>query len=201
MSHGPAEGDAAVLRLAHHHPGRIRVRSEAFRGGDDLAARARDALLATGNVLRVEHDAGTGSLLIEYEPGRITPDEILARAANAAGLLVDLEEPCRPDRTHGERFLDVCRDLNDAAYVMTGFRVEPRTLLPVGVAVLSGVFFALNRGQRMPRWDNLAYWSVSLFAMLHGREIGATAAARGEAPAVRGEAPEGPAGSAVRAPR
>lgn len=188
MSQGPAELDAPVLRIVHHHPGRIRLRSEAFQDGDAAAGRARDALIAAGGTTRVEHDAGTGSLLVEYDPARIGPDEILESAAAAAGLCVDRAGPCRPERTHGERFVRACRDLNDRAYEMTGFRVEPRTILPVGVALMSGVFFVLNRGQRMPRWDNLAYWSLSLFAMLHGRDIGAVAGHEGARPGERGAA-------------
>jgi hypothetical protein len=175
VSPAPDSEGASALQLVHHHPGRLRVRSEAFQDDDTLAARVRDALVADRAVLRVGHDAATGSLLIEYEPGWITPDEILERAAQAAGLGLASGEPCKPPRTQGERFVRACRDLNDVAYEMTGFRVEPRTFLPIGVAALSAVFFVINRGQRMPRWDNLAYWSLSLFVMLHGRELGKAA--------------------------
>lgn len=195
MSLGPSRPDRDILRLVHHHPGRLRLRSEAFQDEDAAALRARDALVASGAVLRVEHDAETGSLLVEYEPGRIPPDTILERAAEAAGLELDLEGARRPDRTHGEHFLQACRRINEAAYEMTGFRVEPRTLLPIGVGALSAVFFVMNRGQRMPRWDNLAYWSLSLFAMLHGREIGAMVSVRGDAK------PGDPGPDAARSPR
>jgi hypothetical protein len=155
----------------------------------------RDAFAGESWLTRVEHDPATGSLLIEYQPGHAMPDEIIERASRAAGLCVHPGEPRRPDRTHGERILRACNELNESAYRMMGFRVEPRTLLPIGVAAMSAVFFVLNRGQRMPRWDNLAYWSVSLFAMLHGREIGRTGEdLTGEKPA---QAPDG----APREPR
>lgn len=194
MSGGPASQEDAAVVLVHHHPGRLRLRSEAFQDDDALAARAREALAAEGAVRRVEHDAATGSLLIEYEPGRIAPDELMERAACAAGLCLAPGEPRKPDRTQGERFLHACRQLNDAAYEVTGFRVEPRMLLPIGVAVLSGVSFLLSNGPRMPRWDNLAYWSLSLFAMLHGREINnvlsSVADPKPERPRGGGAAPE-----------
>lgn len=190
MSGGPSRLDRPALRLVHHHPGRLRLRSEAFEG-EEAAARAREALLGSGVVTRVTHVEETGSLLVEYEPGRLTPDELVHLSAEAAGLRVDPGIPGRPRRTHGERFIAACRGWNHAVYEMTGFRAEPRTLLPVGVALLSGVFLVANKAQRMPRWDNLAYWSLSLFAMLHGPEIAASRAVSSQveqaAPDAQGE--------------
>lgn len=190
----PVSGGAPVLVIVHHHPGRLRLRSEALRDGDALAGRATGVLAASEGVLCVEHHPGTGSLLIEYDPARVSADALLERAAQASGLRAGREPPRRPERTHGERFVQTCREMNDAAWEAMGFRMEPRTLVPVGMAALAGAFFFLNRGQRMPRWDNLAYWSISLFAMLHGREMGAPAAAPGAEPAGAGPAGE-------RAPR
>ena len=56
------------LELAHHHPGRLRVRAEALIEALDLVQRIREALDATPGILSVTYTAQTGSILVEYEP-------------------------------------------------------------------------------------------------------------------------------------
>ena len=182
MSMDEGEETADTLRVAHHHAGRLRLRSDAFlsdgpgaEAGPDEAGRpgaARAALDGAPGVLSVEHDGDTGSLLIEYDPARVTAEALLALVARAARLRA-AGTPTRPPRTQGQRILDLCRDLNDGAYELTGFRVDLRTVVPATLACLSAATLLLGRGNRMPRWDSLAYWSVNLFAMLHPREAAA----------------------------
>lgn len=179
MSRAGEHEEACVLRLVHHHPGRLRLRSPAFVDGDAAAARARDALLGSGAVLDVAHDERTGSLLIAYEPGRIAPDALAACAAEATGLrFVPGVPPC-PERSHGARLIDACRDLNAATRELTGSRLELRLAVPAALAGISALTFFIDKGGRLPRWDSLAYWSITFFAMLHGREISAHPPAAG----------------------
>ncbi|MEZ4307254.1 MAG: hypothetical protein R3F14_04325 [Polyangiaceae bacterium] len=117
-------------------------------------------------------------------------------AAAAAGLELDPEVACRPERTHAERFVSACHALHDTAYELTGYRVEPRTLAPAALAAVSMALLAVGRGSRLPRWDNLAFWSLSLFVMLHDRDIRAARPGLGKAPS----APPSPTPSSSSAP-
>lgn len=186
MSPTSTEQGPEVLQLVHHHPGRLRLRSPAFVDNDAVATRVREALAGTLGVSRVDHDAHTGSLVVEYEPGLSSPDAIIERAAQAAGLLRAPDRPEGSVRCQGDRVVGACRRINAATYDLSGSRVELRTLVPFALAGLSAVILVV-RGPRLPRWDNLAYWSISLFALLHSREMNAAppASADGGAKAPR----------------
>ncbi len=80
-----AEVVREALEVVHHHPGRLRVRAEAFRAGGSLADQVREAILAMPGVTRFEHGVRTGSILIEYEPGLTEPDTILAASRRGGG--------------------------------------------------------------------------------------------------------------------
>jgi len=163
---------AEPLRLVHHHPGRLRVRAEVLRGDSSpAAADLRAALKNLPGVRSVGHNAFTGSVLIEYEPGQIEPDALLSRAAQAAGLdgVVDEAQlPRDPDKPAEGVVLGV-RVLNEVARALTGDRTDLRMLVPAalaGAAVLS--FF---RRPVLPRWDNLIWWSYSTFRDLNAEAV------------------------------
>lgn len=175
MSGDAGEDAAATLRVVHHHAGRLRLRSDTFLSArpdepDGASAGAAQAALdGTPGVRSVAHDGDTGSLLVEYDPSRITAQALLEIVSRASGLRA-AGAPRPPSRTHGQRILDLCRDLNDAAYEHTAYRVDLRTVVPAALACLSAATLLFGKGNRMPRWDSLAYWSVNLFAMFHPRE-------------------------------
>jgi hypothetical protein len=174
----PPEGEPPpreALALIHHHPGRLRVRAEAFRAGD-AADRVRAALDAEPGITAILHNPKTGSLLVEYQPGHADPEELLRCIAEAADLDMPTDE-----RPRGKEpalvAIDTTRELNELVHELTGQRADLRTLVPAGMAALAVYSFAVQ-GDRLPRWDNLLYWSYNIFSQLHRREIDASAAAR-----------------------
>src|SRR5919201_3453597 len=90
-------GVPASLQLVHHHPGRIRIRAERLRRDRTCAASVREALRSMTGVRRVLHDAFTGSVLVEYEPGDVDPDVLLRAALDAGGFdrIDDCVQPAR----------------------------------------------------------------------------------------------------------
>lgn len=164
---GEAPSDFDVLRLVHHHPGRIRLRSESFLGDESAAiARVRAALDQTPGVRRAEHDARTGGLLIEYEPGSIEPDSLILRVAEAARLdpPVDEREVRRRRPVDLSWIVNAGRELNVSAQELTGYRADLRTIVPAAMVGVALVSFVAQVGQRLPRWDNLLFWSINLGA-------------------------------------
>jgi hypothetical protein len=160
------------MDLAHYHPGRLRLRASAFR--DDHAAEcAREALLAEPGITAVAHNASTGSLRIDYEPGLADPERILFRVASAAALDLPLDErEARFRRTRPALIaIDAMREINTAVEELTGARADLRTLVPVGLAALATYSLAFGHGPRLPRWDSLLYWAYSTFTQMHRREI------------------------------
>src|SRR5262249_4730306 len=114
----------------------------------------------------------TGSVLIEYQPGLVDADLIIRRVAAAAGLDPphDTEAPTRR-REPAIVAVEAARELNEIVYELTGFRADMRTLVPAGLAALAVYSLAYSKEGRLPRWDNLLYWSYNTFSQLHRREI------------------------------
>jgi Heavy metal associated domain 2 len=182
---GPAR---EPLELVHHHPGRLRLRSEAFRGAVAVD-EVRSALEIPG-ITRVSHSDRTGSLLIEYQPGLADAEVIIAAIVAAAGLDPPAEDVNAARRREpAVAAVDAARELNEIVYELTGYRAELRTLVPIGLSALAAYSFVYHKDARLPRWDNLLYWSYNIFSQLHRREIDQPRP--DEAPGGKPRAPDG----------
>lgn len=170
----PDPGPRESLALVHHHPGRLRVRAEAFHQAETVEA-VRAALDAEPGILSVTHNPRTGSLLVEYEPGLAGAEGILMRIAAAAGLDMPPDDGRYRGRGAAQVTIGAARGLNDMAHEIMGGRADLRSLVPAGLAALSMVALVRN-GATLPRWDSLLYWSYNIFQQLHRREIDATRA-------------------------
>lgn len=160
-----------VLELVHHHPGRLRVRAEAFRLRPEVVLRVRDAIGALPGITRFSPGQRTGSLLVEYQPGQVEPDDVLQLIADAADMQWLGEGTVRARRQPGLVAVGVAKELNQITMELTGARADLRVLVPTALAALAGYSFAYGKEPRLPRWDNLLYWSYNIFASLHRREI------------------------------
>jgi hypothetical protein len=158
-------GGPPTVTLVHHHPGRLRFRGSAFADSARVAERARNALEGMPGVARVAHNATSGSLLVEYAPEAIDADTVLTRMFEAG---IRLEDRPRPD---------AARVVVGAARAANA-RVAGATQ---GVADLHGIVsfllgagaiasFVVGRGPRLPRWDNLLYWSYTFFREVHAAD-------------------------------
>jgi hypothetical protein len=119
-------------------------------------------------VTAVTHNVKTGSILVEYEPGVAQSEVILEAIADASGLGMPDDE-ARRGREPAIVAIDATRALNGIVYELTGERTDLRALIPVGMAALAA--YSFHKEERLPRWDNLVYWSYNIFSQLHRREI------------------------------
>jgi hypothetical protein len=166
------------LEIAHHHPGRLRVRSDALcEPGRDRAARARceqirEALGVLSGVRAVRLNERAGSVLVDYEPGAVDPNTLVDVTARAG----QLDPPPHDEEQQTRRLrpawiaIGAARELNAVADELTGGRADLRDLVPMAMTGLAAYAFVLEK-RRLPRWDNLAYWAFSIFLNLHGEEI------------------------------
>jgi hypothetical protein len=170
----PAGEEREPLELAHHHPGRLRVRADALVEALDVFQTIREALDAVPGILAVRYTAQTGSILVEYEPGHADADAIILRIAEVAGLAPPLDEAELRRRRARPALVAIgaTRELNKLAEEVTGGHADLRAIVPAALAGLS-VYSFMQEKQRLPRWDNLLYWSFNIFTMLHRREIDA----------------------------
>jgi hypothetical protein len=174
------------LRLVHHSPGRVRARAHVFENAEDshpaVQAAERTARAMPG-FRAWSRSRRTGSVVVEYAPGSFDPDELLHRMARAAGLRGVTED--RHDHLHREELvrglLDSVRQANALTREATGGRADLRELVPLALGAASAATLAqdLWTGEfRRPTWENLLWWSQSIFIDWHRREI-ASAGGRG----------------------
>ncbi len=182
----PSGREREALVIVHHHPGRIRVRADSFRHDTSALDLVREKLEALPGILRVSHNHASGSMLVEYEPGHAEPDTILGRIAEAAGLdrAIDEREARRRDAGPGLIAVEVVDELNSITHELTGWRADLRVLVPAALAGVAAYAFVAGKEARLPRWDNLLWWSYSIFERHHRKEIERVEKARAASSAV-----------------
>lgn len=167
----------APLRLVHHHPGRLRVRADAFLGDAAVFEVVRAEVSTIAGVARITHNPGAGSVLVEYIPGLADPDDIVDRIARAAGLGEVLDDVTARTRRRdpAEGVARAVRGVDGVVRLLGDERVGLGLAVPAALASAAVVSLALmDRKDLMPRWDNLLWWSYSLFRDWNERAIAAT---------------------------
>ena len=166
----PPRDPREALKLVHHHPGRLRVRATVFEKDAPALVAVRARLDALAGIVEVAHTATTGSLLIVYQPGMVEPDTIVAVVAEAAELDLPRDEP-RDPRRPALIAIGVGHELNAAVEELTGRRANLATIVPAALAGFAAFSWLKHEDSRLPRWDNLLYWSWSVFRDLNRRSI------------------------------
>jgi hypothetical protein len=147
----------------------LRLRSEAFRQEGSNLEEVRSGVASLPAVRQLKLNPTTGSLLVEYEPGRIEPDELVRRIADATGLtrVVDATAlPGNPDEPV-RQLVQGARELNRLVGEATNGHADLRSLVPVGL--FAAGLYSLVRRPILPRWDNLFVWSYQLFMTMNAR--------------------------------
>ncbi len=73
---------AFEVSLAHHLPGRLRLRAAALKGNARSGETMKERLATIAGIRSVTVNPETGSLLLEYDPAAIAPDRIVALLAS-----------------------------------------------------------------------------------------------------------------------
>ena len=181
MSHPPPVGGKSgrILRVVHHHPGRLRTRAVAFEDRADVAEAVKDELLAMTGVLGVSHNARTGSLLVTYSAGQVEPNVLLDAMVDAAALdgVIDEVNGDLPASEIRAEIFSGAKTVDDVVLELTGGRADLRTVVAGALFAGSVYSFVANPvNGRLPRWDNLLWWSYGILTGDHAR------AGNGEAP-------------------
>jgi hypothetical protein len=66
--------------------------------------------------------------------------------------------------------IDGVRGLNEITSQVTGGRADLRVVVPAALAGLAAYSFSREK-MRLPRWDNLLWWSYSIFTALHENDV------------------------------
>jgi hypothetical protein len=186
------------LWLVHHHPGYLRARANAFESTEDdpAVAAARAAAETTAGFRSWSHNPKTGSIVVQYEPGAVEPDDLLKHIAKAAGLSgVENDSATKMNREElVSVFMDTVQDINRVVRDEMGGRADLRELVPMAFVVTSIVSFVLNNeNSRLPRWDSALYRAYRIFMHWHRSEV-----RERESSTAKSARDESPAGSDAR---
>jgi hypothetical protein len=132
------------LVVAHHHPGRLRVRSPRFELDERLLETTQRWLVEHPGVRDACSDATAGSILVAYDPARIDAGELLVTIATRARLVL-VERV--PREIPAKRVLGL--------------------VIPTALGLGSLASFLLSPHVRAPRWDNLLWWGIEAFRALN----------------------------------
>lgn len=158
-------GRGRTLRIAHHHPGRVRLRADVFVDANGAAEEVRLALEGVDGVRSVRHAPATGSLLVAYDPARIEANRVIALVAGAAGLDDVVDGDRRDPADLAGAVVEAARAANAAVVEASGGRTDLRGVISAALAGASVVsLFTKANGPAMPRWDNLLWWSYSIMS-------------------------------------
>jgi hypothetical protein len=152
------------LVVAHHHPGRLRLRSPRFEVDAALLDATQRWLAEHPGVRDARSDGAAGSILVAYDPTRIDAGELLVAIATRARLVVVEREPREPA---ARRVFEAVRALDGLVLDASRGRFGLGIVVPTALGMGSVASFLLSPHVRAPRWDNLLWWGMQAFRALN----------------------------------
>jgi Heavy metal associated domain 2 len=145
-----AEGPSHA-QVVSDTPGRLRVRLLHPGRHPHAAGRALAVLPQKDGVRHVTANAATGSVLVHYDRRRFGRDDVLAMLRDVGVLVVEVAGGAGEDvsesgqSTAAEAMMGATGDLDRRLRRLTGYRIDLRLLLPLGLAI-AGLALAFLRG-------------------------------------------------------
>jgi copper chaperone CopZ len=113
-----------MSQYIHHIPGRIRVRSKAFRCQGERAQVAQAQLMAMDGVRDVQINPRASSIVVQYDPDRMSRAELFATLEELGCMA-----PVRRDSEHGVRLGETFGKALVGAAVQKAVEQSARTLV------------------------------------------------------------------------
>jgi hypothetical protein len=156
--------DEGPLVVAHHHPGRLRVRSRTFECDEGRREATLRWLGEQPGVRSVSSDPKAGSFLVLYDRASTDAGALLAAIAAHARLEIVERAPRVPP---AQAIFDAARTLDERLLESSRGRVGLGVVVPMALGVGSFGSFVWSAHGHAPRWDNLLYWAVQFFCALN----------------------------------
>jgi hypothetical protein len=171
-----------TAHVAHHIPGRIRIKLLGPRDARHLLEQVQRAISLIPEVYRIDVNQVTGSIVVEYDPAhfrkmlahaaRVTSEQRLVRLVmpEAAGMDAILGYAQRElrDLAHysvtAKQVMALLHRANLEVKHATGNALDLRTLLPL---CLSAYSLVTDKKKPSPLWVTLLIFSFNAFVSLH----------------------------------
>jgi hypothetical protein len=170
-------------KVAHHVPGRMRLKVDAAKGNDTLLEEIRQTLVTVPGIHEIQINAATGSVTVLYSvdahPELHTSidqhQEHFSTHVPPATKLDDMtkmiedEAEFLADHSHTARVVvDFCKKLDGGVKNMTGNAVDLKVLVPLGLAALT--FVEIGATAATPVWVTIGLFSLNHFVELQAHQ-------------------------------
>ena len=155
------------VRIVSDIPGRMRFRLQPGQRVPETMQQI-SAALGKVEVVGIETNLQTGSVLVHYDPGVTTADQLQAAFASIdLQPVLDLEPSVAPDTRPAGRVMTAAGELNSRVGRATN-GVDLRLLVPLGLGALSvRQAFRDTGGLKNAPWYVLAWYSFDSFIKLN----------------------------------
>ena len=171
-----------LAHVAHHLPGRIRLKLANVESDVALLEKVERALSAIPAVNRIRVNPITGSFVVEYDPDQYSKMLELTAKATAQNELLHFVSPEASEAqkaldalqlelvdlaqhsVSADFFLNAVSQINAGVKRATGNVIDLRVLLPL---CLSAYSLASDKERPSPLWVTLLIFSFNAFVSLH----------------------------------
>ena len=145
------------VRTVHLLPGRARFEVKRLQGDMPAVEKLTDALTRVEAVEEVRVSPVTGSVLLQFDPDRISADLLVAAIIKVLQLEGELDRT--PSSVVGRELREISHALNRSVYDRTGGILDLRTAVFLTLGVLGTTRLWSQSGLSLPAGFTLLWWA------------------------------------------
>lgn len=149
------------VRTSHLLPGRVRFHISELIGRREQVEQIPAELEKIKGVTRAQASAVTGTVVLNYDPGQLTPELLCV----ALIRLLDLDDTPRPRIGREVRVMG--SSLNRAVYDATGGLLDLWTAIPIVLVLIGLRKMLMEKGTALPTGFTLVWWAYSALFRSH----------------------------------
>jgi hypothetical protein len=167
------------LRIAHHVPGRIRMKIPSAKGNAQQLEEYKETLSLIPGIQRIEVNPATGSIVLKYDPDRRDDfhagfhhhtghhrQHIPATEIDSLANKIEQEAEYLARHSHAARaVVDFCKAADRQIKVTTGNTLDFKMLLALGV--IGFTIFEVGATAATPVWVTLTLFALHHYIEMH----------------------------------
>ena len=175
-------------KIAHHVPGRMRLKVDTAKGNDALMEEIRQTLVNVPGIHDIEVNSSTGSVTVHYavdthpeihttidhhqEHFAVGPHAAPVTKLDDMTRMIADEAEFLAEHSHSARIVvDFCKQIDTNIKKATNNTLDLKVLLPLGLAGVA--FLEIGATAATPVWVTIALFSLNHFVELQAHQAAA----------------------------
>lgn len=172
-------------KVAHHVPGRMRLKLDTAKGNDELLAEIRQTLVNVPGIHDIQINAATGSVTVHYAADahpelhtsinlhqeHFAVEHHVPPATKIDDMTKMIEEEAEFLAEHSESariIVNFCKKLDRSVKQATGNTLDLKVLVPLGLAAVT--FVEIGATAATPVWVTIGLFSLNHFVELQAHQ-------------------------------